>query len=305
MASKTSPKHTGAGPTTGEIRAHLRSHPEDLADAGLGYYTNFVGPGPYTEMELDNILSTMDGIEGFWTGVGARVREGDKFFLVSDAVGEPVVGMTERECAEWLIDRGILEDEQFLKRVAAGQTAACRRVLENMSRMKSKSRKPATRKAPARRKTISKKSYRTRYRDDPQKRKDQHGNEEGQRMSDSMYSEAQLNNKAEWIEEFFGNDDNLEGFLKWMNEHGGVATLMGFMQYNDDPGVVIAEYWIREYLVDVGMSHVSSRSRKGASAGARKPSVKRKAPQRATSTSKARRSATGRPNAKKRAGARR
>ena len=174
----------------------------------------------------------------------------------------------------------------------------------------SKARKPATgrpsaKRAPARRKTVSKTSYRTRYRDDLQKRKDQHGNEEGQRMSDSRYSEAQLSRKAEWIEEFCGNDDNLEGFLKWMNERGGVATLMGFMQYNDDPGVVIAEYWIREYLVDVGMSHVSSRSRKGASAGARRPSVKRKAPQRANGTSKARKPATGRPNTKKRAGARR
>ena len=303
MTSRTSTKRAGSGFTAEDVRAHLRSHPEDLADAGLGYYTNFVGPGPYTEEELDNILSTMDGIEGFWAGVGARIREGDEFFLVSDAVGDPIIGMTRRECAEWLIDRGILEDEEFLRRVASGKTAACKRVLESMSRMKSKSRKPATRKASARRKTASKTPYRTRYRDDLQKRKDQHGNEEGQRMSNSGYSEAQLSHKAEWIEEFFGNDDNLEGFLEWMGERGGVATLMGFMQYNDDPGVVIAEYWIREYLVDVGMSHVSSRSRKGASAGTR-TTAKRTAPAKKTTTRRT--TTTGKaPARRKTAGARR
>ena len=49
----------------------------------------------------------------------------------------------------------------------------------------------------------------------------------------------------------------------------------------------------------------ASKNARKPSAGARKPSVKRKAPQRANGTSKAGKPATGRPNAKKRTGARR
>ena len=99
-----------------------------------------------------------------------------------------------------------------------------------------------------------------------------------------------------------GDEDPIVGFKRNSNLGGEVAGLLEKYGIMDDiaSGEVEIPAGIRRR-----MAGGASKNVRKPSAGARKPSVKRKAPQRANGTSKAGKPATGCPNAKRRTGGRR